>query len=104
MKSTLNIKRLLYVFIPATLILFLAFFLLFANSASAGSDRATDELTGYKSILIHSGDTLGGIADRYAKEYSFVSSKEYMECIVKINGLESEYIKEGVYLLLPTYR
>lgn len=55
-----------------------------------------------KSIQIEAGDTLWGIAkENITKEYN--SIEEYIEEIMNSNGLTSDLIHEGQYLIVPYY-
>ena len=93
----------LILFVPITIIMLVIFFLLLGNHSTAEAGDLND-MRVYESVLIKEGDTLTDIASRYAKEYSHFSSNEYMNAIVSLNSLSSEYIRAGEYILLPKYR
>lgn len=52
----------------------------------------------YKSVEVHSGDTLWDIATQYTKADSHEVVIEYVKELKEINGLNSDTINEGQYL------
>ncbi len=56
----------------------------------------------YSSICIEQGDTLWSIAKKYADE-EYQTIEEYIKEIKQINGLTSERIVEGNYLIISYY-
>ena len=70
--------------------------------ATADSGSYT-ELKRYETCLIKEGDTLIAIANENADRFSHVTSKEYMQQIMELNGMNSEHITAGQYILLPDY-
>ena len=80
--------------------LFFVFFTVFGSSASADSGNL-NSIQGYEKVLVRPGDTLDSLAFSYAEDNSHLSASEYKSQIVKLNGLSTEYLTEGVYLLLP---
>jgi hypothetical protein len=70
--------------------------------ASAGTGFYT-ELKRYETCLVREGDTLSSIAEENAGRLSHVTIHEYMQCIMKLNNMKSEYITAGNYILLPDY-
>lgn len=96
-------KHKMFLLLPITLVLFIIFFLLLGNQATAEAGNL-NEMKGYESVLIKDGDTLTTIADTYAKEYSHYTNSEYLDAIVSLNSLSTEHIQSGGYLLLPKYR
>ena len=93
-------KKMCVLLAGAFIFIFVAMFMLFSSKASADSGDFND-VSGYEVILVHSGDTLDMLSHRYSREYSHMSTYEYKNQIVKINGLSNEYIREGSYLLMP---
>ena len=53
--------------------------------------------------ILKEGDTLIAIANENADRFSHVTSKEYMQQIMELNGMNSEHITAGQYILLPDY-
>ena len=93
-----------YLLIGAVSVLsvFLLISAIFPSKVSADT-RSTGEISGYERILIRPGDTLDTISALYSEKYAFGNASEYKADIKKINALSSDYIKEGVYLLMPVY-
>ena len=56
----------------------------------------------YKSIQIHSGDTLWNIAEEYITE-DYESVNDYITEVKKINKLSSDQIQDSQYLTVPYY-
>lgn len=56
----------------------------------------------YKSIEISSGDTLWKIAETYMND-DYDSVQSYIKELKEINGLPSDNILEGKYLMVPYY-
>lgn len=89
----------------------LAFFtacLIITVSFTAGGFRANAESDGkermfkyYKSVLIDSGDTLWSIA--VENKTPGTDTEDVVEEIKKINGLHSDGITSGNYLIVPYY-
>ncbi len=91
------------VIVIMTVLLFvLLFFLLLGNKAAANTGYL-DSMKGYESVLIRKGDTLSTITHRYAAEKSNFTEQEYMEAVISLNNLQSEYLTTGNYILLPEY-
>lgn len=89
----------------------LSLFVIFGLSAFYGSglvsahDNAKDDPVRckyYKSIQIHSGDTLWNIAEEYMTE-DYESVSEYITEVKKINKLSSDQIQDSQYLTVPYY-
>lgn len=96
-------NHLLFFLIPFTLLVMVILFLLLGNHASA-EDGNLNEIKRYETILVKEGDTLHSIANSYAKKLSYYSNSEYLEAILSLNSLDSEFIQSGKYILLPIYR
>lgn len=88
--------------LPATIIMLFIFFILLGNHAAA-EEGNSNQIQRYESVLIKDGDTLSSIADTYARQYSHYSQQTYMEAVIDLNNLSSEYIDAGNYILLPIY-
>ena len=89
----------------------LSLFMILGLSAFYGSglvsahDNAKDDPVRckyYKSIQIHSGDTLWNIAEEYMTE-DYESVSEYITEVKKINKLSSDQIQDSQYLTVPYY-
>ena len=91
-----------FLLIPATIIMLFVFFILFGNHAAA-EEGDLNQIQRYESILIKDGDTLSSISNMYAKKFSHYTQQTYMEAIIDLNNLSSEYIHSGNYILLPVY-
>ena len=84
----------------AVVVLCAVFFVLFYSNASAESGDMLD-VRGYEQVLIRPGDTLDGLAKKYSGIYSHVSPEAYKNQIILLNDLDSDYIREGIYLMMP---
>lgn len=57
-----------------------------------------------KSILIESGDTLWSIAERFTDKEHYDNCFEYIKEIKQMNGLKSDKIQAGNYLMVIYYQ
>ena len=57
----------------------------------------------YKSIVIEEGDTLWGYAEIYGIESHYNSYQEYINEVVRMNGLSDENVTAGQHIILPFY-
>ncbi len=80
-----------------------AFCFIFSSQATA-DEGDTGRIRGYEQVLIRPGDTLTSLSKEYAAKYYRGTVSEYKEQIVRLNNLSSEYIHEGVYLMMPISR
>ena len=93
----------LFVLILPILLLTCCFFFFSPSKVSAGGGSLKD-INSVESVLVKKGDTLSALAQEYAPTMSYSTSEVYMQDIIELNGLKSEYIKAGSYILLPKYR
>lgn len=96
-------NHLLLFLIPFTIFVMIGVFFLFGTHVFAEAGDLND-MKRYETVLVKSGDTLCSIADLYAEKNSHFSKIEYMESIISLNALDSEYIQAGQYILIPIYR
>lgn len=89
-----------YVFV--TLAIVIALFVLIHPKASANV-VGLEDVQRIERVLVKEGDTLSGIAERYAGQYSHLTSSEYQADIIELNNLSSPYITAGNYIMLPNY-
>lgn len=101
MKVWMSKKKLLCLGV-ITVFFSVVFFCMLIVPASADTGSYTD-LKSYESYLIKEGDTLSSIAASHAGRLSHVTAKEYVNEIMRLNNIESEYITAGEYLLLPDF-
>lgn len=52
----------------------------------------------YQSIIVHSGDTLWSIAEKYGEDSNI---REYIYNVKKINNLDSSMVYENTAILIP---
>lgn len=57
----------------------------------------------YTSVQVQPGDTLWGLADKYADSEHYASQEQYIEEVMGTNHLTGEDICAGSYLILPYY-
>lgn len=105
MKNNIRWKRILFLIIPVTLISIIVFFFIIGAGSHVSADAGDlNTMKGYESVLVREGDTISSLADSYVEKYSHFSKAKYVEAIISLNNLSSEYIQSGNYLLLPRYR
>lgn len=71
----------------------------------ASRSKAADDINSYKyytSVKVEYGDTLWGIASSYRTE-EYHSLQDYIEEIKTLNGLQSDMIRSGQFLVIPYY-
>ncbi len=93
----------MFIFTIPVILLLAACFLFFSNAKVSANTVGLSEVTKIESVLVKKGDTLSDIANKYADQYSQVPAAEYLEQIITLNNLSSEYISAGSYILLPNY-
>ena len=103
MLAKMNGKRAVLMGVIAVVVLCVLFCILFTTRVSADSGSFS-EVKGYEQVLIHPGDTLDSLARHFYKDYSYISVSEYKNQIIQLNDLDSEYIREGIYLMMPICR
>ncbi len=57
----------------------------------------------YKSIVIEAGDTLWDLAEEYGASEHYESRQEYIEEVIRMNGLSDEQITAGQYIIIPYF-
>ena len=72
------------------------------RSAADGADTGSRTPV-YESIRIRPDDTLWSISEEYAPLYGDCGIREYIREIKRINGLESDRINAGMYLIVVSY-
>ena len=95
--------RLIMTGVIAVVVMCTLFCILYTSHVSADSGDLS-RIQGYEQVLIRPGDTLDSLAIRYAGENSHLSVSAYKNQIIQLNDLESEYIREGIYLMMPICR
>ena len=102
-KRSVHVKKLFVGMFSLIMILGLSAF--YGSGLVSAHDNAKDyqvRCKYYKSIQIHSGDTLWNIAEEYmADDYESVS--DYITEVKKINKLSSDQIQDSQYLTVPYY-
>lgn len=58
----------------------------------------------YKSIIIETGDTLWDLAEEYGTSEYYGSHQEYINEVMRMNGLSDDRITAGQYIIIPYYR
>lgn len=57
----------------------------------------------YKSIVVESGDTLWNLAEEYGILEYYGSHQEYIDEVMRMNGLSDDKITAGQYIIIPYY-
>lgn len=73
----------------------------FKSRAQNGEERILCKY--YKSVMVHSGDTIWDYAEIYADQDFYDSYDSYIKEVISMNGLASEHIQSGQYIILPYY-
>ena len=92
-------------FVVITVVAILLGIVLGNNMISASSSSATTEHTKelyYTSVEVESGDTLWSIAEEYMSA-EFDDVDDYIKEVKQINGLHSDTIHAGSYIMVPYY-
>lgn len=79
--------------------------ILFTNSnvIRADGDAAPERTRYYETITIKAGDTLWSIASEY-RTSEYKDNRDYVEDLMYVNSLDSEYITAGQNLIIIRYR
>lgn len=96
--------RRIFILAGITIMLVLGFALSYHALLSHASTELEDITYKYfTSIQIEPGDTLWGLADRYADREHYASRDQYIEEVMTMNHLSGEELSAGSYLILPYY-
>ncbi|NLJ97486.1 MAG: LysM peptidoglycan-binding domain-containing protein [Clostridiales bacterium] len=93
-------KKLKWIGIGVLLIVII--FTVFLTTKTVTAKREIDRVKQVTSIQIQKGDTLWSIASRYISD-EYKDMNEYIEEIMHSNGLVSEDINAGKYIIIPYY-
>lgn len=94
----MNKFKLLFVICVIVLICFVAV----GGVDVSGSVKNVDKQ--YRSVLISEGDTIWDIADEYNdKDLSYMSNKNYIKEIERINNINIDHITAGNYIIVPIF-
>ena len=89
-KYVLKNKRKFYTFL--FFISLITFTLVYTTSVAGYEEQQ------YQSIVVHSGDTLWSLAEKYSKDSNI---REYIYDVKKINHLDSGILYENTAILIP---
>ena len=96
----LNLTKLLLVVLSISIFGLLAFYF---NSINVSADNPVTRKKQVTSLIIEKGDTLWSIAQEYrTEEYDDIN--EYIDEIKASNGLFTDTIHEGNYIIIPYYK
>ncbi len=101
----LNNLRIYIGVLAVTLFLILVCVLVGSSIFFVGRSEAADDNNPYKyytSLEVEYGDTLWGIASSYRTE-EYYNLQDYIEEIKALNGLQSDMIQSGQFLIIPYY-
>ncbi len=97
-KNVLSIRNILFVLVALAVILICTFSFSAVATAKHTQAAQREVQTTYESIRISGGDSLWSIAQRY---YGTTGTEYYVEQIKVLNGLSSDHIQAGAYILVP---
>lgn len=84
--------------------IFAFFFFTFSLLSDAQSDTFVPEYKYYKTITVHTGDTISNIAVRYFDSDKYKNLDQYISEIEDINGLgDTSLVMAGEQLIIPYY-
>ena len=97
-KNHFSIRNLFFVLVTLSVILLCAFS--FSAMATAGHTQAAQRQTQttYESVYISGGDSLWSLAQQYR---GTTDTEQFVEQMKALNGLDSDRIQAGAYLLVP---
>lgn len=84
------------------LLMLLIIMMMFASKAIAATNDEPLRVKTISSVCIESGDTLWSIAQKYYTD-DCKSIQQYIEEIKQSNGLRSDKIHAGAYIIVPHY-
>ncbi len=96
-------KRKLVLLIATFLVILIGCIVFGSIFSSAHVSEADTERKYYKSIEIQKGDTLWDIAEEYVSDIYYESKQDYVDELKEVNGLQSDMIHEGQYLIVVYY-
>ncbi len=96
----LNLTKILLVALTISIIVLLAFYF---NSINVSADNPVTRKKQVISLRIEKGDTLWSIAQEYRTE-EYDDLNEYIDEIKSSNGLFTDTIHEGNYIIVPYYK
>lgn len=89
-------------FLAGVFLIALVLIVLGNTIANAKTQETPHRTKYYKSIAIEEGDSLWSIAEEYITE-EYDSTKEYVNELMSMNGLQNETIHTGSYLVVAYY-
>lgn len=92
-------SKLIVITVTMILLFLLVVFVLPKRTAAAGDNASSYCIT---SVQIQAGDTLWSLAKEYYSD-EFSSITNYIEEIKRMNGLSSDKLYAGNYILIPQY-
>lgn len=75
----------------------------FSFRTKAQSSNEEIQYKYYKSIVIEPGDTLWNLAEEYGVLEHYDSRQEYIEEVMRMNGLSDDQIITGQYIIIPYF-
>lgn len=94
-------RNILFAILTSCLVITLSFMINgFLSNAKTESEDV--EFKYYKSVSVEKGDTLWNIANEHMN-CDYKNAEEYIQEIMKVNGLNNEQITAGRYLIVPYF-
>lgn len=75
----------------------------FSFRTKAQSSNEEIQYKYYKSIVIEPGDTLWNLAEEHGALEHYDSRQEYIEEVMRMNGLSDDQIVTGQYIIIPYF-
>ena len=92
----------IYIMLPVILLMCCIILCSRTNAESIG--ERVDDVVSYESVLVCKGDTLWSIAETNLDHPTNAEIIAYIDEIAAINGISSDNIHTGNYILLPRYK
>ena len=97
------LRRNIRIFATSFILIMVCSAMFFTMKVKAQNSDASASQKYYKSITITAGDTLWNYAERYADEEHYEDYQEYVDEVLRMNGLMNDEITVGQCLIIPYY-
>ncbi len=97
-------RQIILLALSASIFIFIVSFMLGSLMIDAQSDSYTPEFRYYKTVTVHSDETLWEIAEDYYSPDNYKNMNQYLTDICRINNLgDPDMIRSGEAIIIPYY-